>query len=132
MGGCSSCRRVVLGGAQYTYCLLLLWPRGYPIWRKAFESSHQTSLSTLTWPFRDDFSIPAFSRFFLLPCATLFFPHTPRPTRSLLRLQYSPSRICQLLPDRFLFFFFRPASPRIFTSFCFNEPTKWCPRQKIH
>ena len=53
--------------------LLLLCPRGYPIWQKAFESSHKTSLSTLTWPFRGCFSIPAFSGFSFLPRATFFF-----------------------------------------------------------
>ena len=94
--------------------LLLLCPRGYPISRKTFESSHQTSLSILTWPFRDDISIPAFSVFFFLPHTTLFFPHTPRPIRSPLRLQYSPNRICQLLLDRFLFVFFRPDPPADF------------------
>ena len=53
--------------------LVLLCPRGCPIWRKAFESSYQTPFSTLTWPSRDDFSIPAFSGFLFLPRATLFF-----------------------------------------------------------
>ena len=56
--------------------LLLLCPRGYPTWPTKFETSYQTSLSTLTWPFRDDFSIPTFSVFLFLPRATFFFsPH---------------------------------------------------------
>ena len=101
--------------ARWRISTTFICPRGYPIWQKAFESSHKTSLSTLTWPFRDDFSIPSFFGFSFLPRATFFFPHTPRPIRSLLRLQYSPNRIYQLLPDRFLFFFFHPDPPRIFT-----------------
>ena len=84
------------------------------MWRKAFESSYQTSLSTLTWTFRDDFSIPRFPVFVVPPAHHPVFVLT-HPDQSVPRSHYNtPNRICQLLLDCFLSVFFRPDLPADF------------------